>query len=156
VDDKYYVVEAWSTDPDGLRQVYFVKSELRRDLFVSLITFASPIKALRLIATMQVTEWYGKESYRPARHFATVDTLLDPRVFLDDAAGVYWSLLDLRDAQALAQDWMATKAYSEARKEVPQGVYFKNRVDSFVGKIEARWPEEPSREKKRGQHGRRG
>lgn len=151
--EEYYVVEAWSTDPDGPCQIYFLKSQLSRSPLVRLLSFASSVKELRLLFKAQVTE--SGSAVRSDRYFVRISNLLDPKRFLDDKEDVLWSLLDKGLAEQLVHEWMDDPAYSRSSTihagRSPE-YYYRNRVDAFASLVSKRWPEAVKSEK-RGRHG---
>jgi len=152
--ESYFVVEGWSDDPDGLCQVFFVQSKLSRDLLVRLLAFASPLKELRVLCLVSVTDQGpAVAKVRPGRYFVRLARLLDPKVFLDDVTGALWSLLCRAEAEGLVHDWMDDPHYAEGATSTQlrsEAYYYKNRVDAFASKVEDRWPNEVVKARKRG------
>lgn len=167
-----YLVMTWDeVDPPGETRLHMVHSSLDDGLFRRVVLYVRRSSNIAVLGTAEVK--LDGTDLPPM--FCRLSRFVEPRDFneVGDTADSKWCLLsNYQEAKALHDEWKADPKYALGVEQgkvpvptttgphkTPCEMYYRNQVDHFLHKIEARWgvrltgPKPGDRQRKLGARG---
>lgn len=144
-----YMVMTWDDSEPGESKLHMVLSSLDADLFHRLVLYVRPSDCIKILGTAVVT--LDTDAWPPM--FKRICTFVDPTCFAGPGSEDKWCLIASdAEARALHAEWKADPRYglgvAQSKEPTPKTPgphkmpceeYYRNQVDHFLHKLEARW-----------------